>query len=224
MPVEPERPRAGRRSGPQAKGSVASSSTSSTLTRDRDPSDPHWQVVELAQRGRIILDVTAADLEAAEAAHGPFHPTAWHFRNAWYEARKSWERLRADFGGATLEGALAEPPLTVMALGPSARDYGPDQEGRWPLPRPAPGAPVLVFLIRGQTYSALRVAGTPLAPLLWRLLRLHPHHEDGPYFAGRLLDQSTQCDCAEWTYQIAGNAPPETHCKHLAALATLGWL
>jgi hypothetical protein len=30
----------------------------------------------------MILDVSAADLEAAEAAYGPFHPTAWHFRNA----------------------------------------------------------------------------------------------------------------------------------------------
>ena len=77
--------------------------------RDRDVSDPARRVVELAQRGRMILDVSAADLEAAEAAFGPFHPTAWHFRNALNEARRSWDRLRAEFGGAALEAALNEP-------------------------------------------------------------------------------------------------------------------
>ena len=66
--------------------------------RDRDVSDPARRVVELAQRGRMILDVSAADLEAAEAACGPFHPTAWHFRTALQEARLSWDRLRAEFG------------------------------------------------------------------------------------------------------------------------------
>src|SRR4051794_32115265 len=59
--------------------------------RDRDPSDPLRRAVELAQRGRMILDVSAADLEAAEAALGPFHPTTWHFRNALEEARRSWD-------------------------------------------------------------------------------------------------------------------------------------
>src|SRR5438067_1314731 len=85
--------------------------------RDRDESDPARQAVELAQRGRMILDVSAADLEAAEAAYGPFHPTAWHFRNALNEARRSWDRLRAQYGGAALEAALNEPPLTFLALG-----------------------------------------------------------------------------------------------------------
>jgi hypothetical protein len=195
---------------------------------DRDPSDPLWRAVELAQRGRMILDVAAADLEAAEAAHGPFHPTAWYFRNAWYEARRSWDRLRAEFGGATLDGALAEPPLTVLALGPGAGDYTPDRSGRWPLPPEAragtaAAAPVLLILIGGQTYRALRVAGAPPAPLLWRLTRLSPPLDDGPYYACRLRDGSTQCDCAEWTYQIAGTDPPGL-CKHLAALAALGWI
>ena len=35
--------------------------------RDRDESDPDRCAVELVQRGRLILDVSAADLEAAEA-------------------------------------------------------------------------------------------------------------------------------------------------------------
>src|SRR2546423_6993171 len=88
--------------------------------RDRDPSDPTRRAVELAQRGRMILDVSAADLEAAEAAFGSFHPTAWHFRNALNEARRSWDRLRAEFGGAALEAALGEPPLTILVLGDHA--------------------------------------------------------------------------------------------------------
>jgi hypothetical protein len=170
----------------------------------------------------MILDVAAADLDASEAAHGPFHATTWHFRNAWYEARGSWDKLRAQFGGATLDAALQEPPLTVLALGPGSGDYTPDRSGRWPLPAPTV-APVLLILILGQTYRAHRIAGTPLAPLLWRLTRLHPPLEDGPYYAGRLRDQTTHCDCAEWTYQLADTSP-HALCKHLASLAALGWI
>ncbi len=161
----------------------------------------------------MILDVSAADLEASEAALGPFHPTSWHFRNALNEAKRSWDRLRAEFGGSALEAALNEPPLTVLTLG---------EDGR--------GGPKLTLVpIAGRTYRVQRVAGTPLAPIQWRLTRLTPPQDDGhdPYFACRLRDGSTQCDCAEWTYQIAGtDSPhaPDAWCKHLAALAALGWI
>ncbi|MBV8229170.1 MAG: hypothetical protein JO355_08315 [Planctomycetaceae bacterium] len=175
--------------------------------RDRDPSDPARQAVELVQRGRMILDVSALDLEVAEAVLGPFHATAWHFRNALAEARRAWDRLRAELGGATLEAALAQPPVTLLTLGGGA-----------------PGsAPILLIPIAGQTYRVERVAATSLAPILWRLTRLHPPLDDGPYYAARLRDRSTRCDCAEWTYQIAGIAP-HALCKHLAALAALGWI
>jgi hypothetical protein len=179
--------------------------------RDRDESDPQRRVVELAQRGRMILDVSAADLEAAEAAFGPFHPTTWHFRNGWNEARRSWERLRAELGTKALEAALNQPPVVVLTLGES---------------EPAAGSPpVVLVVITGQTYRIQPVAGTELAPVQWRLTRLHPPLEDGPYYVCRLADRSTQCDCAEWTYQIAENHDSrKTHCKHLAALAALGWI
>jgi hypothetical protein len=174
----------------------------------------------------MIIDVSAADLEAAEAAFGPFHPTAWHFRNALNEARRSWDRLRAEFGTAALEAALNQPPLTILVLGDDAesrrdgyRDCGLDQ-GQPPGGRP--GAVVLIP-IGGRAYRAERVEGTPLAPIQWRLTRLHPPLEDGPYYACRLHDGSTQCDCAEWTYHVADNGA-RTHCKHLAALAALGWI
>ena len=182
-----------------------------TPLRDRDESDQQRRAVELAQRGRMILDVSAADLEAAEAAFGPFHPTTWHFRNAWHEARRSWERLRAELGTKALEAALGQPPLVVLIL-----DMGPA----------APGSPPVVLVpIAGQTYSTHRVAGTELAPVQWRLTRLQPPLENGPYYACRLADGSTQCDCAEWTYQIAENGDGrKTHCKHLAALVALGWI
>jgi hypothetical protein len=189
--------------------------------RDRDASDPARRAVELAQRGRMILDVSAADLEAAEAACGPFHPTAWHFRNALNEARRSWDRLRAEFGGAALEAAMAEPPLTVLVLGGDAEpDPQPARAERCP-GRPAP---VVLVPIGGRTYRVQRVEGTALAPIQWRLTRLHPPLEDGPYFACRLRDGSTQCDCAEWTYQVADADHPGLFCKHLAALDALGWV
>ena len=178
--------------------------------RRRDESDPERRAVELAQRGRIILDVSIADLEAAEAVHGAFHPIAWHFRNACNEARRSWDRLHAELGTKTLEAALTRPPLVIMTLGD-----GQDRD----LPR------AVLIVIGGRTYCLQRVAGTELAPVQWRLTRPHPPLEDGPYYACRLADGSTQCDCAEWTYQIAGNGDPRTaHCKHLAALAALGWI
>src|SRR4051794_39209061 len=102
--------------------------------RERDASDPARRAVELAQRGRMILDVSTADLESAEAAYGPFHPTTWHFRNALNEARRSWDRLRAELGGVALEAALAEPPLTVLVLGGDA-----EPDDLRPPDGPAPG-------------------------------------------------------------------------------------
>jgi hypothetical protein len=179
--------------------------------RDRDESDPQRRAVELAQRGRMILDVSAADLEAAEAAFGAFHPTTWHFRNAWHEARRSWDRLRAELGTKALEAALDQPPLVVLTLCPG---------------EPARRAtPVVLVPIAGQTYCIHQVAGTELAPVQWRLTRLQPPLENGPYYACRLADGSTQCDCAEWTYEIAENGDGRrTHCKHLAALVALGWI
>src|SRR4051812_49517243 len=113
--------------------------------RDRDPSAPARRAVELAQRGRMILDVAAADLEAAETTLGPFHPTSWHFRNALHEARRSWDRLRAEFGGSALEAALCQPPLAVLSLGDDRRGTPPviliPIGGRRDHAPPLPGAP-----------------------------------------------------------------------------------
>jgi len=177
--------------------------------RDRDESDPARCAVELVQRGRLILDVSAADLEAAEATFGAFHPTTWYFRNALNEAQRSWEQLRAELGTKAIEAALGQLPLTTLTLG-----------------EPANGRPhVVLILITGQTYSSQRVAGTALAPIQWRLIRLNPPLENGPYYVCRLADGSTQCDCADWTYQIAETENVRrTQCKHLAALAALGWI
>lgn len=206
----------------------------------RDRSDPAWRAVERAQRGRLVLDVTAADLDAAEAALGPFHPTAAFFREAWYEARRAWDRLRAELGGAKLDAALEEPPRTVLALGPGAEEYTATDDGRWPMPTSGRRAPVLLVLVSGRTYQVMRTVGTPLAPIIWRLVHLRPSEqrervcprpragpEDGPYHACRLGDGSTQCDCAEWVYRVADvdhPGPAPTYCKHLDALAALGWL
>ncbi|HEX8202939.1 MAG TPA: hypothetical protein VF590_20860 [Isosphaeraceae bacterium] len=174
--------------------------------RRRDPADPAFKAVELAQRGRMVLDVAAADLEVAEAALGPFHETTWYFRYARDEALRAWDRLRAQYGGAALEAALEEPPVAVLTLG----------GGTTGLPA------VTLISIAGTTYRAERIAGTELAPVLWRLTRLPPR-ADGPYYACRLHDGSYQCDCATWIYTIADGTAPAL-CKHLAALDALGWL
>jgi hypothetical protein len=176
----------------------------------------------------MIVDVAGVDLEAAEAAFGPFHPTTWHFRNGLNEARRSWDRLRAELGSAALEAALAEPPLTMLVLGDAGNcagfcdgyhDCGPAE----PRPEAGPLAPVTLIPIAGQTYRVQAIEGTPLAPVQWRLTRLYPPLDHGPYFACRLHDGSTQCDCAEWTFQI-GEFPRRGFCKHLDALNALGWM
>jgi len=175
----------------------------------RDASDPARRAVELAQRGRMILDVATADLEASEAVLGPTHPTSWHFRQGLDEARRSWDRLRAQFGGKALEAALAEPPVALIRL-----------NGRGGDPKPSD---VTLIPIGGRTFRVEAIAGTPLAPIQWRLTRLSPPLEHGPYYACRLGDGTTQCDCAEWFYREDAPTAPD-HCKHLAALAALGWL
>ena len=174
-----------------------------------DEFNPTRCVFELVQRGRLILDVSAADVEASEATLGTFHPTTWYFRNSLTEAQRSWERLRAEVGTRVVEAALNQPPLTVLTLGQSTAT------------RPE----VVVVLIAGQTYRPQKVIGSELAPIQWRLSRLRPPLENGPYYVCRLANGLTQCDCADWTYQIAGTEKIRTsRCKHLAALHALGWI
>jgi len=172
--------------------------------RLRDPSDPAFKSIELAQRGRMILDVASADLEASESILGSFHETTWHFRNALAEARRSWDRLRAEFGTEALEAALAEPPLTLLTLGE------PDN------PR------AILIVVGGWTYRVERVPASDLAPSIWRMTRL-PASEDGPYYVARMRDGSCRCDCAEWTYKVA-QIDGATPCKHVRGLRALGWL
>ncbi len=175
----------------------------------RDPSDPARRAVELAQRGRMILDVAKVDLQAAEESLGKAHPTAWHFRQALDEAQRAWDRLRAQFGGSALEDAVGQPPVAVLTIGPEGDPDAPPQ--------------LVLIPIAGRTYRAQRVEGTPLAPSQWRLTRLIPPLEHGPYYACRLKDGSLQCDCAEWLYREDAPTAPDP-CKHLAALDALGWL
>src|SRR5262245_36694382 len=76
-----------------------------------------WKSVELVQRGRIILDVSEMDLAATEARLGAFHETTWFFRHQLADARRAWERLRAEYGTRALEAALLEPPQAIVPLG-----------------------------------------------------------------------------------------------------------
>ena len=154
----------------------------------------------------MILEISGLDLEVAEARLGPFHETSIFFRAALSEARRSWDRLRALYGGAALEAALAEPPVTALTIGEA-----PD------------GGPAALFVpIRGRTYRAEQIPGTRPAPVQWRLTRV-PDPGTSPYYACRLGDGSLQCDCAEWAYlpdDLGGSGP----CKHLEALRALGWI
>ena len=172
--------------------------------RPGNESDPAFKSIELVQRGRMLLDIAHADLDAAQGLLGPFHETTWHFRNTLDETKRAWDRLRAEFGTATLESALAQPPITFLVLGQET----------------APTA--ILISVAGKTYRAERVHGQELVRSLWRLTCL-PLSEDGPYYVARLRDDTCYCDCAEWTYkveQVNGAMP----CKHVAGLQALGWI
>lgn len=162
------------------------------------PPDPDIGRVQTAY---LVREVAAADLAAAEGHLGPFHETTCHFRDALNTARRDWDRLRAELGSAALDAALASLPAAVLTL---------------------EGTGWQIVPIGGHAYAAEPLPPTPLAARLWRLIRL-PHCDGGPSYVARLRDGSTRCDCAEWTYQVAGfdDAPP---CKHVAALSWLGWL
>jgi hypothetical protein len=183
--------------------------SSSTPLRGHGDCGLTRKIAVVAQRHRLVHDVAVADLEAAEAAFGAFHPTTWHFRNSLNEARRAWERLRAELGTRVLEASLSQPPLTMLTLGEQANG----------------SPPIVLVLIDGKTYRIQQVTGTELAPIQWRLTRLHPPIKDGPYYVCRLANQLTQCDCAEWTYRIAETDNARNlKCKHLAALSSLGWI
>ncbi len=166
-------------------------------------------LVELVQRGRMIVDGAAADLEAAETAHGAFHETAWRCRDSLAEARRSWDRLRAEIGSKQMELALKARPVAVVTLAGA----------------PAQATFSGLIVISGHTYVVKRIAGVESAPIQWRVARLLPQSGAEPYHACRLADRSTQCDCAEWIFRIAQTADrARAHCKHLAALAALDWI
>ena len=170
---------------------------------DRDPSDPSRRAVELVQRGRMILDVAIVDLEESEAALGAYHPTTWFFRNALTETQKAWDRLVTDMGDPAVERAIGHAPIAVLTIDIDSRRS------------------VLLILIDGKTYRAEPVVGTALAPVQWRITRLRPPLEHGPYYVSALRDGSAQCDCGEWIFRSAGPRPgstPPPPCKHLAAL------
>ncbi len=186
------------------------------------PAPPNTDImrslIELIQRGRMIVDVATADLAASEARLGSFHETTWYFRQALAEARKSWERLRAEVGSRQLEQALAHPSLTHLSLELAGNLSGP----------------FLLVTVAGRTYQALSIPGTALAPTQWRLSSLLPEvdvtpgtGQHDPYFIVRLQDGSTQCDCAEWIYRVADTerlATAGAGCKHILALESLGWI
>ncbi|WP_435015370.1 hypothetical protein TA3x_002908 [Tundrisphaera sp. TA3] len=163
-------------------------------------------LIDRVQRAKILLDVALADFEMAESTLGPGHASTWHYREALTQARTAWDRLRAEFGGAVLERELVQSPVAVIRL----RD-----ENRRP-------HRIRLITIQGRTYGVEPIPGSEAAPGLWRFQRLNPRLEFGPYYAARLADGTTQCDCAEWAYRE--DSPADIPCKHIFALLHLGWL
>ena len=85
--------------------------------RDRDETDPDRCAAELVQRGRLILDVSVADLEAAEATFGAFHPHNLALSQCLNEAQRSWERLRGRVGHQAHRGCTRSAPVDYADLG-----------------------------------------------------------------------------------------------------------
>ena len=90
--------------------------TSPSRLYRRDNRGLNRAVVELVQRGHLIMDVSSAYLKASEATFGAFHPATWQFRNSLTAACRLRERLRAELGTDVLEAALCELPVTTLTL------------------------------------------------------------------------------------------------------------
>jgi hypothetical protein len=184
-----------------ARASLAQENESTPTLTDRD--------IELAQRGRIILDVAKTDFDICVQRLGSEHSTTWFFRNALDEARRAWERLEYNLGSVALDRALRLPSVAVLTLkNPTSLDD------------------VRLFVIEGRTYAAEWVEGTPLAPVQWRLHHLSSTRENGPYYVCRLSDGTTHCDCGEWIFRGSSPRAGTTTvdlCKHLQAITSLGW-
>lgn len=188
--------------------------------RLRNPDDPSQRAIEVAQRGRIVLDLATTELASMERRLGPFHEKTWVCRRTLAEALRAWDRLRAAYGRAALEAALERPPAAVMTFGGSCGAEG--------LPR------AVLMVIGGRTYRARKLEGSSAAPTIWRLDRVPPADPSAladdpfaldPYHAVRLADGATRCDCGEWVFSIDGvDDHPTGLCKHLAALRALGWV
>ncbi len=167
------------------------------------------RVVELVQRGWMILEAATADVEVAESQPTPSEEMLWSCRSTLAEAVRAWEALKAELGPQTVRAALEAPTTSALELSPTG----------------SRGRSVALVLIGGFTYAAVRVPGVELAPIQWRIIRLRGHHEIDPYYVCRLADGAIQCDCAEWTYRIAETERHgKAHCKHSAALVELGWI
>lgn len=165
-----------------------------------DCADLKLRAVEAIQRAKMVLDVSSLDLSASEERLGPFHPTTIHFREAWNEARRDWDVLRARLGRAVVDEALEEPTATALSLD-------------------SPAGSVVLIAILGETYRVRRLPNSSEAPHLFRLDKWTVV-DDVPRFVARLADGSLVCDCAGWTFQ---DDPPRP-CKHLRALLAMGWV
>jgi hypothetical protein len=197
--------------------------TTSTSVRARfePPNAATRQAIEIAQRGRILLDLATAELAAAERRFGPFGEKTWECRRTLAEARSAWDRLLAEYGGMALEAALGRPPVAVLTFGGSC-------QGKNGLPQ------AVLLVIAGKTYRARKLPPAPMAPAIWRLDRIPPEDPSkladdpfalDPYHAVRMADGSTRCDCADWIFKIDGvEGHPTGLCKHLTALRSLGWV
>jgi len=166
-------------------------------------------VIELVQRGRMILDLAEADYEEVVGRRGHDREAAWQCRNTLTEASQSWQRLVEDLGMDTVQTALRQPSQSAIHL---------ESVGH-------KGQTISLILIGGSTYTVMREPGVELAPVQWRVARLKPNVEPDPYYVCRLANGTFQCDCAEWIYRIAEtDRLRTTHCKHSAALHALGWI
>ncbi len=166
------------------------------------------RVIERVQRLKIVLAVATVDLEVAIDRFGAFSEHTWSHRRLLADARRAWERVRADLGQVDLGRALARPPIVSLPIGGDS-------------------ARIRAISIGGQCYLVHRAV-----PVEYQLrsfcnllaIETRPSARPSePYRVFRLRNGDTQCDCADWYFRIAEQPRPGA-CKHIAALESLGWL
>lgn len=119
------------------------------------------------------------------------------------EMLRTWQSLVRELGEDVIEEALDRQPVSYVVICERTKKY--------------------MVLVAGSGYTCVLIDSRATnADVIWRVERLDG---ESAYYVSRMKDGTNRCDCASWAFHVSEN-PDATvaHCKHLRALASLGFV